>query len=337
MEHRQVPHSVIFQDKPFDRLVHEILQFYQPQRPESLVEDAAECGGYFVSTGAEKVVIGQEGPRTNFPFVTMESDGTYKCECRSFNEIKFRSTSTLYVTLAPPHATETMAERRACVPRITVHIPFVQDPLPLPVTFKLLGVTDTEAMVDFVAAPGDPQWFRDRVLGVVLHNLDAVVMSQEFAITRLAHDRGQSYTASSAARKRRQDDARGQAPPQARDGDRPGASTKQVAGLISTEFLPHQGCIVLSASTPRRCCSARTCASCSRCTTGCRRSTRATTTAPASKPDVDADDAAVPQALHHVAAAAGVADSARPGERRAVRGDQGAAARETSGTTWRPR
>lgn len=240
----KVQHSVIFRDKPFDRLPAMKFSEFCTSRsdPESLVEDVSECGGYFISTGAEKVVIGQEGPRTNYPFITRESDGTYKCECRSFNEIKFRSTSTLYVTLTPPHETGTLAERRACVPRITVHIPFVSDPLPLPVTFKLLGVTDTEAMVDFIAAPSDPQWFRERVLGVILYNIDAVVMSQEYAVTRLAHDRGQSYTVSSSTRKRRQEETQATKRRRKRETETEfERCSKQVSGLISTEFLPHQG------------------------------------------------------------------------------------------------
>ena len=242
----KVQHSVIFRDRVFDKIPCMKFSDFCASKvdPELLVEDEAEAGGYFLSTGAEKVVIGQEGPRTNYPFITRESDGSFKCECRSFNEIKYRSTSTLYITLTPPYPTETTAERRASVPRLTVMIPFVSDPLPLPITFKLLGVTSTEAMLDYICVESDPDWFKARVLDALLHNIDAVVMSHEYAVTRLAHDRGQSYTVNSSNRKRRQqDDAqaakrRRKKPETESEYDR---CAKQVAGLLSTEFLPHQG------------------------------------------------------------------------------------------------
>lgn len=240
-----VSHSVIFRDKVFDRIpCMKDSEFCTSKvDPEAMMEDEADCGGYFISTGAEKVVVGQEGPRANYPFITEENDGSYKCECRSFNETKFRSTSTLYVTLAPPYVTKSMEERRTCVARITVHIPFVSDPLPLPVAFKLLGVTSTEAMLDYICLRDDPDWFRARALDALLQNMDAVVMTHEFAVTRLAHDRGQAYTGASRKRKDTQEETQAVKRRRKRleNETEYERCQKQVAGLISTEFLPHQG------------------------------------------------------------------------------------------------
>ena len=239
----KVQHSVNFRDKVFDRIpCMKFSEFCTSQvNPEGMMEDEAECGGYFISTGAEKVVIGQEGPRTNYPFVTQESDGSLKCECRSFNEIKYRSTSTLYINLSPPYVTESMDERRTCVPRITVRIPFVSDALPLPVTFKLLEVTSPEAMIDYICVEDDPSWFRARVTDVLLYNVDAVIMKQEHVVTRLAHDRGQPYTSASRRKKGQESLASKRRRKRQETETELERSQKQVAGLISTEFLPHQG------------------------------------------------------------------------------------------------
>ena len=258
----QVMHSVVFRDKVFDHIPCMKLSEFcvSAVDPESLMEDENECGGYFISTGAEKVVVGQEAPRNNYAFVTEDNDGMFKCECRSFNESKFRSTSTLYIHLSPPYVTKDLEERRIGIPRITVRIPFVTDPLPLPVTFKLLGVLDIEAMHEYICIPTDPSWFQARVMDILLYNIDAVVMTQDFAVSRLAHDRGQVYANN---RRRRGDEAAAVADEAAAAA--PGAKRskkakreptaaasatveteqerchKQVAGLISTEFLPHQG------------------------------------------------------------------------------------------------
>lgn len=243
----KIQHTVIFRDKVFDKIPCMKFSDYCTSKvdPEMLIEDESEAGGYFLSTGAEKTVIGQEGPRTNYPFITKESDGSYKCECRSFNEIKYRSTSTLYITLTPSFVTEVTAERRASVPRLTVVIPFVTDPLPLSVAFKLLNVLTVDAMVDYVCVEDDPDWFKARVLDVLLHNIDAVVMTHEFAVTRLAHDRGQSYSVNSNRKRRQQDEAQAAKRRRKKGGAEPESeyerSEKQVAGLLSTEFLPHQG------------------------------------------------------------------------------------------------
>lgn len=242
----KILHSVIFRDKKFDSIpVMKLSEFCMSQvDPEAMMEDESECGGYFLSTGAEKVVVGQEAKRTNYVFVSEDSDGTFKCECRSFNETKYRSTSTLYIYLYPPYYTKDLEERQTCVPRVMVRIPFVADPLPLTVTFKLLGVVDIEAMLDYICIADDPAWFRARILDALLFNIDAVVMSHEFVVTRLAHDRGQAYTntprkrkgapeeetmASKRRRKRQEEESEYE------------RCQKQVNGLLSTEFFPHQG------------------------------------------------------------------------------------------------
>jgi DNA-directed RNA polymerase II subunit RPB2 len=250
----RIMHSVIFRDKQFDHIpCMKLSEFCTSQvDPESMMEDESECGGYFISSGAEKVVVGQEAPRNNYAFVMEDSDGVYKCECRSFNESKYRSTSTLYILLNPPYDTKSMEERQTCTVRITIRIPFVSDPLPLPVTFKLLGVTNIEAMYDYICQPTDAEWFKKRVMDALLYNMEAVVMTREFAYTRLAHDRGQMYT---GPRRRKTGGQSGSAAATAAAAAEEGRKRKkraeteteeercqkQVAGLISTEFLPHQG------------------------------------------------------------------------------------------------
>jgi len=230
----KIKHSIIFRDNVFDRLpCMKMSEFCAATMdPEGAAEDESEVGGYFISTGAEKVVIGQEAPRNNHPFVFLDGNGTTRCEFRSFNESRFRSTSTLYLTAHPPFETPHTAERQTAAPRVTVRIPFVKDPLALPIPFKLLGVAEPEAMLEHICVADDPEWFRRRVLETILHSVDALVVSREHAVTRLAHDRGKSFSS-----KRRK---------QARESQRPEEteyerSKRQVDGLISTEFLPHQG------------------------------------------------------------------------------------------------
>lgn len=237
----KIIHSVIFRDKVFDRIpCMKMSDFCISQvDPEATIEDESECGGYFTSTGAEKVVIGQEAPRNNYPFVLSESDGGLKCECRSFNEIRYRSTSTLYINLTPPCQTEDMDERRTMVPRVAVRIPFVDNPIALPIMFKLLGVISPDAMLDYLLLDSDPQWFKDRVLDILMLDVDALVMPREFAVARLAHDRGQSYTPTTRRKKDPAADARRRRRVETEtEAER---SSRQVAGLLSTEFLPHQG------------------------------------------------------------------------------------------------
>lgn len=230
----KIKHTVIFRDNVFDRIpCMKMSEFCAATHdPEGAAEDESEVGGYFVSTGAEKVVIGQEAPRNNHPFVFLDANGTTRCELRSFNETRFRSTSTLYLTAQPPFETQSVEERRTAAPRITVRIPFVSDPLALPVPFKLLGVDDPERMLEYICTADDPEWFQRRALESLLHSVDSLVVSHEHAVTRLAHDRGKSY--SSKRRKTMRETQNSQET----EYDR---CKRQVDGLISTEFLPHQG------------------------------------------------------------------------------------------------
>lgn len=237
---KAIKHSVIFHDKVFDRVpcMKKSSFCASAENPEDLIECHSEAGGYYLSTGAEKVIIGQEGPRHNYPFVYLK-DGEVQCEFRSFNEEKFRSTSTLFVKVSPPHVAASLEERRTTVPRITVRIPFVSEPLPVVVVFKLLGVTTPSEMLRYVCTASDPEWFRRRVLDALLLDLDAVVMARDVAVSRLAHDRGQPYSGAGGGRggdgryRRTKPDGTVET-----DQER---CERQVAGLISTEFLPHQG------------------------------------------------------------------------------------------------
>lgn len=226
----KVKHSVIFRDLVFDRIpCMKGSNFCMTTvEPSGAAEDDAECGGYFLSAGSEKVVLGQEAPRNNYPFVFLEKGGIARCEFRSFNETRFRSTSTFYMNATPPFETDNMDERRTAAPKLTVRIPFVTDPLTLPVAFKLLGIDDPEKMLDYILTDEDPEWFQDRVVESLMHNVDALIMSHEHAVTRLAHDRGKSYS----HRKKNENY------PEETEYER---CQRQVNSLISTEFLPHQG------------------------------------------------------------------------------------------------
>lgn len=226
----KVKHSVIFRDLVFDRIpCMKGSDFCMTTvEPAGAAEDDAECGGYFVSAGSEKVVLGQQAPRNNYPFVFLDNGGGARCEFRSFNETRFRSTSTFYMNAVPPFESDNMEERRTAAPKITVRIPFVSDPLALPVAFKLLGVEDAEEMMEYIVTDQDPEWFQDRALEALMHNVDALIMTHEHAVTRLAHDRGKSYS-----HRKKNDNY-----PEETEYER---CQRQVNGLISTEFLPHQG------------------------------------------------------------------------------------------------
>ena len=159
--------------------MHEALDFYQVDPDRMHGEDPNECGGYFVITGAEKVLVAQERPRNNYAFVQRESDGSYRAECRSFNETKFRSTSTLYVQLHPQHATDDLIERRVTPVRISVRIPFVNDALALPTVMKLMHITEISDMLDHICTADDLPWLRDQVLAALMFDVDSALIDRE--------------------------------------------------------------------------------------------------------------------------------------------------------------
>lgn len=102
--------------------------------------------GTFCINGYEKALITQDHMRCNMPFVfkvTGQSKHSFKCEVRSFHATKIRSTSTLYIFLSEEKATS--------VPEITVMVPFIKHPIPLPVIFRLLGVPTVRDMVALIS------------------------------------------------------------------------------------------------------------------------------------------------------------------------------------------
>ena len=106
-------------------------------------------GGYFLIKGNEKVVLPQEKPRNNFFYVTPDRTGKtiYKGEIRSWNELKIRTTSTLYAHLS--------CSRGGTLPTITFDVPFIKGAIPLPQVFRLIGVNETWEMRRYILAHCD--------------------------------------------------------------------------------------------------------------------------------------------------------------------------------------
>lgn len=239
-------HEVIFRDKPFDTIPCMVGSSFCTSRsdPERSVEDEGDCGGYFITPGAEKVVVGQETPRTNYPFVTDDGGDNLKCELRSFNENRHRSTSTLYITLQTTRTSSSLKERRTITPRISVTIPFVKNTLAASLMFKLLNVGTIEEMLDYIVCEEtDPDWFKYQALQVLLYDLNDVVLPREAAVSQLVHDRGTAYT-SAKKRKQEEEELANVAPAKRRkikEAQEKERTERQMEGLINTEFLPHQG------------------------------------------------------------------------------------------------
>lgn len=239
-------HEVIFRDKPFDTIPCMVGSAFCTSRsdPERSIEDDGDCGGYFITPGAEKVVVGQETPRTNYPFVTDDGGDNLKCELRSFNENRHRSTSTLYITLQTTRTSSSLKERRIITPRISVTIPFVKNTLAASLMFKLLDVETTEDMLQYIICEKtDPEWFQYQALQVLLYDLNDVVLPRDAAVAQLVHDRGMAY-ASNKKRKQEEEEL-ADLPPAKRkkikETQEQERTERQMEGLINTEFLPHQG------------------------------------------------------------------------------------------------
>lgn len=203
-----------------------------------------DIGGYFITENTEKAIIGQEGPRNNYPFVSEDKDGNYKCEIRSFNETRHRATSTLYIHLHPNSIVDDMKERRIVPCKAVVEIPFMDEHIPLVVMFKVFGIVEIEDILNhLIDEENDPDWFQDRVKELLVSEMDAVLMSQDDAILYLANERNKSNAKSatsvtSAFKKRKGNNSYKE---QINKEDPLERARKQVASLISLEILPHQG------------------------------------------------------------------------------------------------
>jgi DNA-directed RNA polymerase II subunit RPB2 len=105
-------------------------------------------GGYFVVNGAEKVLVSQEKPESNYVFVKRSASATRKyshaCEIRSQNEDRLRSTSTLYINVA--------RTRGWTPPAVIVRVPFLDTEFPVQAIFRIFGVDNKNAMVRYILA-----------------------------------------------------------------------------------------------------------------------------------------------------------------------------------------
>ncbi len=118
----------------------------QPSKDECWYDE----GGYFIVKGQERVILAQEKVRNNMPYVRpiKKSQFVYACEIRSWNEQKIRSTSTLTCYLYEEKGGEKL-------PLVKVSLPFVDFNIPLPIVFRLIGVSKKEQMIQFIDAPKD--------------------------------------------------------------------------------------------------------------------------------------------------------------------------------------
>lgn len=108
-------------------------------------EDMTDPGGYFVVNGNEKTILSQMALRTNFPYVFKEKRNqrfAYTCEIRSWNELKIRSTSTLYIRL-----TRVKSDK---LPQIIVTVPFIKCGITLASVFRLIGTESVGDMYDYI-------------------------------------------------------------------------------------------------------------------------------------------------------------------------------------------
>lgn len=108
-------------------------------------------GGYFIINGNAKTILCQEKMRNNFPMVTLDKKvphTVYKCELRSWNECKIRSTSTLNVYL--------QIEKGDDIPHITLVLPFLKYNVTLSCMFRMLGVNNVNDMKNYINEKHNP-------------------------------------------------------------------------------------------------------------------------------------------------------------------------------------
>jgi DNA-directed RNA polymerase II subunit RPB2 len=108
-----------------------------------------DCGGYFLVKGSEKIALPQKHPHTNKVFVTRttKGPGTWTLEFRACHSGKFRSTSTLYVTVS--------CGPRGCGPlKGVVRIPFIAFTFPVAAIAAVLGFSSAEAVATSAATGG---------------------------------------------------------------------------------------------------------------------------------------------------------------------------------------
>ena len=102
-------------------------------------EDPDDQGGYFIINGNAKVVLPQEAIRHNYPIIETKNRDrfSYSLEMRSRQELKFRSSSTMFLKMT--------CEMEGKMPQIIAQIPFTEHILiPISILFRLLGIETAE-------------------------------------------------------------------------------------------------------------------------------------------------------------------------------------------------
>lgn len=183
--------------------------------PDYKHEDTYDAGGIFLPNGAEKVVVGQEEIRNNYPFVLVHpTTNVHTCEYRSYDHKRIRSTSTMDIILTPPRD-DTIGNRMTMVPRVVVKIPFLaKSQLALVLVYRLMGINDMETMYDYLCDRADPDWYARNIMSILQLDRDAMFLSRDEIIRRIMQERP--------------------------SGDF-GKTAQHVENILASEFLPNQG------------------------------------------------------------------------------------------------
>lgn len=138
----------------------------------SMLECGLDQGGYFVINGIEKALIAQEKLHTNHAYifnVKQPSKYSLVCEIRACNELKMRSTSTLYMYVT--HS------KKGATPEIIVQLPFIDIGISVLALFKLLGVSTRDEALIFIVGHLDAE--ESRLLRGIMDNDTIADMSDE--------------------------------------------------------------------------------------------------------------------------------------------------------------
>lgn len=182
--------------------------------PDYKHEDLYDTGGIFLPNGAEKVVVGQEEIRNNYPFVLVHpTSKVHTCEYRSYDHKRIRSTSTMDIVLTPPR--DDTGSRVTMVPRVVVKIPFLsKSQIALVLAYRLMGVHDIQTMHEYICEPSDSDWFRRNIMKILQLDRDAMFLNRDEVIRRIMNERPTT------------------------DFQK---ATQHVDNILAGEFLPNQG------------------------------------------------------------------------------------------------
>lgn len=178
------------------------------QHKESNMECRLDQGGYFVVSGAEKVVVAQEKLHHNTPYVfpvRQPSRFAMQCEMRSCHEKKLRSTSSLYVYITN--------SKKGATPEMVVTLPFITMSVPIIALFRLLGVESRHDAMQVIV--GDEEAKESPMLTAILDNDNTADMDVESLYEFIGREGTKEVT-----RERRQ---------------------RYINHILNCEVLPHQG------------------------------------------------------------------------------------------------